>query len=103
MLSLLKSTLLLPSLLKSMLLRWSELSRLASILGRELGPAPGESMGDSVALTLSSSAGVAVLIGGSMAGLLSRAPCIELRFERTALGLMFPPAGGGGANKSPGI
>jgi hypothetical protein len=103
MFSLLRSTLRLPNLLKSMLLRSaSELARLASILARGLGPVPGDSIGDNVALTLSSNAGVVVRIGGGM-GLFSRAACIEFRFERTLLGLTFPSTGGGGDRRSPGI
>jgi hypothetical protein len=103
MFSLLRSTLRLPNLFRSMLLRSaSELARLTSILARGLGPVPGESMGDNVALTLSSNAGVVVRIGGGI-GLLSRAACIEFRFERTPLGLTFPSRGGGGDNRSSGI
>ena len=101
-LSLLRSTLRLPNLLKSMLLRiTSELVRLASILGRELRPPPAE-IGERVALTLSSSAGVVVRMGGGV-GLLSLVACIEFRFERAPLGLILPSVGAGGAKRSSGI
>jgi hypothetical protein len=101
-LSLLRSTLRLPNLLKSMLLRiTSELARLASMLGRELRPPPAD-IGERVALTLSSSAGVLVRMGGGV-GLLSLVACIEFRFERAPLGLTLPSGGAGGAKRSSGI
>lgn len=82
MFSLLRSTLRLPKFFRSMLRRnASELARLRSALGRGLMAPP---IGDRVALTLSSSTGVVVLIGGGD-GLCSFGDWIEVRFELPAL------------------
>ena len=88
--NLLRSTLRLPNLVKSMLLRRaSELARLISVLGRGLGIPPGDRNGDKVTLTLSSNKGVVVRIGGGGLGRgrTSLVACKDVRLEAIPFGL----------------
>jgi len=99
----LRSILLLPKLLRSILRRIpSKLAREKSLLTLGLAPPGlGESIGDNVAFTASPRTGVVVLMGGTIG--LSFVRCIELRLEAPSFGLAAPPDAIVGMSISSGI